>query len=58
MKAPEGSKEIVEASIRVAFPKEADKIISELKYDSLMGCYYFHLYGMYMGVEHDGYIHS
>lgn len=34
------------------------KTLRELRYDALMGCYYFTYAGMYHGVEPDGYIHT
>lgn len=46
-------------SILKRFPAEETKEILEgLKYDSLNGNFYFERWGMYVGVEFDGYIHT
>jgi hypothetical protein len=37
---------------------KAHRILREIKWDALNGCYYFHLAGMYVGVELDGYMHT
>lgn len=50
--------EVVVKSIKEQYPQEADSILEELKYDSIMGCWCFILNGMFLGVEKDGYIHS
>lgn len=50
--------EIIQAAIRNAFPKDAEAILADLKYDTLNGNWYFWRHGVYVGVEHDGYIHS
>lgn len=34
------------------------EIIAQIKWDHLNGCYAFNRWGMYVGVERDGYIHS
>lgn len=36
----------------------ADTYIAMLRWDSLNGCWFYTLNGMYLGVEPDGYIHS
>ncbi len=38
--------------------QEPEKILAELKYDCLGRNWYFYRHGTYIGVEHDGYIHS
>ena len=35
-----------------------ERVMKELKYDGLNGCYYFMYAGMFHGVEPDGYIHT
>jgi hypothetical protein len=50
-------KVVIEA-IQKRFPQEYSEILQDLEYDSLNGCYYFVRYGMYFGVENDGYIHT
>jgi len=51
---------VIEAIQRKFFPDVVliAKIVTELKYDSLNGCFYFTYAGMYHGVEPDGYIHT
>lgn len=48
---------VVVEAIRNAF-KDADAILAELRWDALNGCFYFSRWGMYVGVERDGYIHT
>lgn len=45
-------------SIRRHYPEQADGILRVLQYDSMMQCWFFWLFGMYHGVEQDGYIHT
>lgn len=51
---------VVEAIQKKFFPDylQIEKVLQELQYDSLNGCFYFHFTGMYHGVEPDGYIHT
>jgi hypothetical protein len=58
MKAPEQIPEVVKASIRKSFPAQAKLILKDLQFDTIMGCYYFTLCSMYVGVELDGYCHT
>jgi hypothetical protein len=52
-------KEIAIKAIREAFPKHAEDIIqNHLRYDYLNGNFFFTMWGMYIGIEKDGYIHS
>ena len=51
-------KAIVDEAIRKAFPKDAEEIIKEVRWDALQGCYFFNRWGMYVGIEPDGYIHT
>ena len=51
-------RKIAEASVRQFFPRDCEKIIAEMKWDSINECFYFHYMGMYVGVEKDGYIHT
>src|SRR6266851_10209958 len=46
---------VVDALIK-AWPEQAVEILEQLNYDSMNGCYYFSRWGMYVGVEYDGYI--
>lgn len=55
---PEVIPEIVIEAIKKAFEKSYKEIIPALKWDSICGCYLFQKYGMTIGVELDGYIHS
>jgi hypothetical protein len=49
---------IAEKAIREAFPKDADTIIAELRWFPLEGCFGFSRWGMFVGIERDGYIHT
>jgi len=50
--------EAVQASIRKAYPADADAILAEIKYDTLNCNWFFYRHGMYVGVENDGHIHT
>ena len=50
--------EVVISSIKNSFPTDSEEIIKQLRYDSINRCYFFSRWGMYIGVESDGYIHS
>lgn len=45
-------------AVRDAFPKSADEILQDIKLNSLERYWYFNRWGMYIGVETDGFIHS
>lgn len=45
-------------ALKSAWPDQAAEILTELKWSSLNGCYYFIRWGMFVGVETDGYIHT
>ena len=50
---------IVLDAIRKAFPpKDAEKILKDLQYDSVCNYFWFTWAGMHVGVELDGYIHT
>jgi hypothetical protein len=48
---------VIEA-IKDSFPKNADDIIASLTYHALGNFWSFNQFGMFIGVEADGYIHS
>jgi hypothetical protein len=50
--------QVVVEAVTKAFPKEASDILAELKYDNIMKCWFFVRWGMFVGVEENGYIHS
>jgi hypothetical protein len=50
--------EVIIQAINQAFPTQADLILKDLKYDNIMGCFYFTIHGMFVGVEWDGTIHT
>jgi len=45
-------------AIKKAFPHHAQDILGELRWSEVNGCFYFTKWGMYVGVELDGYIHT
>lgn len=49
---------VVDLAIRRAFPKEAFEILKTLHWNGMGGHFYFQRWGMYVGVETDGYIHT
>ena len=50
--------DVVIKAVREAFPKDAISILHDVKWDGLNGCYFFERWGMYVGIEKDGYIHT
>ena len=50
--------QVVIESIRKSFPQQAEEILSDLKYDSIMKCWYFVRNGIFTGIESCGYIHQ
>lgn len=58
MKQPEEISAVIVKAIERQFPKDKDKILKELDWDSIMGCYYFWKGDIFYGVETDGYIHT
>lgn len=41
-----------------AFPYDLDDILKSIRYSSINGCHYFKRWGMWIGIEDDGYIHT
>lgn len=55
--------DVVIAAIRKSFSKDDVEdirtgILAQVQWDHLNGCYYFNRWGMYVGVERDGHIHT
>lgn len=50
--------DVVIKAVKEAFPDQAIDILKDVKWDGLNGCYFFERWGMYVGIEKDGYIHS
>lgn len=50
--------ELVVRGIMDSCFQDPESILAELEYDCLNRNWYFYRYGTYVGVEHDGYIHS
>lgn len=52
--------EAIVESIKRAFPKEADEILAEIEFNGLKfdPYFYFNRWGMFVGVELDGHIHT
>ena len=51
---------VIEAIKRKFLPdvQQVARVLAELRYDSVNGCFYFWYAGMYHGVEVDGDIHT
>ena len=45
-------------SILKSYPDQAVEILQDLHHSHTNDCYFFHRWGMYVGVEYDGYIHT
>lgn len=50
-------RKVIQAILQ-AWPNEAVEILKELQHNHFGGHYYIHRYGMYIGIEYDGYIHT
>jgi hypothetical protein len=50
--------DVVIESVKKSFPDQAREILETVKWDGLNGCYFFERWGMYVGIEKDGYIHT
>lgn len=55
---PEPSRETVRLALQSAFPDQWEKVLKDMRWSSIDGCWYYDLYGMTVGIETDGYIHS
>lgn len=55
---PHALPEVAINSVRARYPKEADEILPTVRYDCCNGCWFFERWGMYVGIEKDGYIHT
>lgn len=55
---PAGAPEPIQQAIRDAFPKDAADILRTLRWHSYESFYSFERWGMFVGVETDGHIHS
>ena len=54
--------DVVVEALKKAFPDHTKdyvgNLVHEVKWDHLNGCYFFQRWGMYVGIETDGYIHT
>jgi hypothetical protein len=50
--------DVVIRAVYAAFPRLATNVLYDLKWDSLNGCYCFGCWGIFIGIEEDGHIHS
>ena len=55
---PQPITDVVAQAIRRSFPKECEDILKTLHWNAFGRHFYFERWGMYVGVETDGYIHS
>lgn len=58
MSEPEPDRKTVEEHIKRAFPHDWEKVMREMRWSSLEGCWFIIYAGMTVGIEKDGYIHS
>ena len=56
--APTPVPDVVIQAIHDAFPKSAERVIREMRWSSIDGCWLVALHGCTVGIELDGYIHS
>lgn len=55
---PEPIPPVVRDKLRIAFPDEIEEILKTLRWSHTNGCFYFIRWGLFVGVETDGFIHS
>lgn len=48
----------VKLAVMRAWPQEAGAILRDMRWDGLAGCWLVERYGMTIGIERDGYVHS
>ena len=58
MTEPHGARENAEKALRKSFPNNADRLIAEMRWDPLYGCYFVNFAGMLVCIEPDGYVHT
>lgn len=58
MPEPEPDRSTVTDAVLKAFPKDGDTVLKEMQWDSLNGCWMISRWGMMIGIEKDGYIHT
>jgi len=54
----EPNRETVRSAIEKAFPNDAEAVLKEMQWDCIMGCWLIQRWGMTVGIETDGYVHS
>ena len=58
MPETEPDRNTVSDAVLKAFPKDGDTVLKEMQWDSLNGCWMISRWGMMIGIEKDGYIHT
>ena len=54
----EPDRETVRQAVWDAWPQEGAAILREMTWDGLNGCWMIERYGISIGIETDGYVHS
>lgn len=54
----EPDRKVLIEAVNKSFPNDAEKILKEVRWSMLDGCWLFQYCGMTVGVEKDGYVHT
>jgi nitrogen regulatory protein PII-like uncharacterized protein len=54
----EPNRETVRKAIEKAFPFEVERVMEEMTWSGVTGCWMVRYCGMFVGIEKDGYVHS
>ena len=54
----EPDRQTVAEALKRSFPNDHERIIVDMKWDGLMGCWMFPYLGTFVGCEIDGHCHS
>lgn len=54
----EPNRDVLVKAVTDAFPDQAEEILKTVWWSGITGCWLFQRWGMTIGVEPDGYIHS
>ena len=58
MPATEPNRQTVADAIDRAFPDDSADVLREMRWDGICGCWMIEKWGMWIGIETDGYVHS
>ena len=58
MPVTEPDRQTVADAVGRAFPNDATEVLREMRWDGICGCWMIERWGMWIGIETDGYVHS